>query len=76
MVPKLRKIKSTVLLVGLLPLLPMFQCVSGMGTKGDNVSYLLNSFQEGYDRRLRPNYGGMSLLHQPIKPLINFLKQQ
>ena len=30
------------------------------GTKGDNVSFLLNSFQEGYDRRLRPNYGGMS----------------
>lgn len=29
-------------------------------TKGDNVSYLLNSFQEGYDRRLRPNYGGKS----------------
>ena len=73
MVPKLRQIKSTILLVGLLP---MFYCVSGMGTKGDNVSYLLNSFQEGYDRRLRPNYGGMSLLHQPIKPLINFVKQQ
>ena len=30
------------------------------GTKGDNVSFLLNSFQEGYDRRLRPNYGGES----------------
>ena len=30
------------------------------GTKGDNVSFLLNSFQEGYDRRLRPNYGGRS----------------
>lgn len=37
-----------------------FKVVNGMGTKGDNVSYLLNSFQEGYDRRLRPNYGGMS----------------
>ena len=34
-----------------------FVCQS---TKGDNVSYLLNSFQEGYDRRLRPNYGGES----------------
>ena len=32
--------------------------VNCYGTKGDNVSYLLNSFQEGYDRRLRPNYGG------------------
>ena len=27
------------------------------GSKGDNVSYLLNSFQAGYDRRVRPNYG-------------------
>ena len=26
---------------------------------GLNVSYLLNSFQIGYDRRVRPNYGGM-----------------
>ena len=26
---------------------------------GLNVSYLLNSFQIGYDRRVRPNYGGI-----------------
>ena len=32
--------------------------VVGTGTKGDNVSFLLNSFQRSYDRRLRPNYGG------------------
>ena len=50
------------LIVGL-----VFICVHSLndvvhcyGTKGDNVSFLLNSFQEGYDRRLRPNYGGES----------------
>ena len=26
---------------------------------GLNVSYLLNNFQIGYDRRVRPNYGGI-----------------
>ena len=26
---------------------------------GLNVSYLLNEFQNGYDRRVRPNYGGI-----------------
>lgn len=29
------------------------------GSKGDNVSFLLNSFQAGYDRRVRPNYGSI-----------------
>ena len=24
-----------------------------------NISYILNSFQVGYDRRVRPNYGGV-----------------
>ena len=32
------------------------------GTRSDipavNISYILNSFQIGYDRRVRPNYGG------------------
>ena len=26
---------------------------------GLNVSFLLNNFQIGYDRRVRPNYGGI-----------------
>ena len=26
---------------------------------GVNISYILNSFQIGYDRRVRPNYGGI-----------------
>ena len=26
---------------------------------GVNISYILNSFQVGYDRRVRPNYGGI-----------------
>ena len=33
------------------------------GTRNDiqavNISYILNSFQIGYDRRVRPNYGGI-----------------
>ena len=33
------------------------------GTRSDipavNISYILNSFQIGYDRRVRPNYGGI-----------------
>ena len=54
---KLIFVKLWLLLSGQLPNLVF--CYS---TKGDNVSYLLNSFQEGYDRRLRPNYGGKYLL--------------
>ena len=36
--------------------------VSGSRSNGDsgvNISYILNSFQVGYDRRVRPNYGGI-----------------
>ena len=29
------------------------------GDPGLNVSFLLNNFQIGYDRRVRPNYGGI-----------------
>ena len=29
--------------------------------KDVNISALLNSFQMGYDKRVRPNYGGKSL---------------
>ena len=35
-------------------------CTTTTASKGDNVSFLLNSFQKSYDRRLRPNYGGKS----------------
>ena len=27
-----------------------------------NISALLNSFQMGYDKRVRPNYGGKSIV--------------
>jgi len=34
--------------------------------KDVNISALLNSFQMGYDKRVRPNYGGKSL-QKPIE---------
>ena len=40
-------------------LLLMTGLPSAEGSKGENVSFLLNSFQAGYDRRVRPNYGGI-----------------
>jgi hypothetical protein len=34
-------------------------CFSGNAGFGDvNISAILNSFQMGYDKRVRPNYGG------------------
>ena len=34
-------------------------CARGGTLSGVNISYILNSFQVGYDRRVRPNYGGV-----------------
>ena len=33
--------------------------VGNTDNPGANISYILNSFQIGYDRRVRPNYGGI-----------------
>ena len=51
-------------IVGLLALLfdktaTLAVAAQSQGNKGDvNISALLTSFQKGYDRRVRPNYGG------------------
>jgi len=37
---------------------PFVQCI-GHSPSSANVSEILNSFQIGYDRRVRPNYGGI-----------------
>ena len=36
-----------------------FSDLQDPGDPGLNVSFLLNNFQIGYDRRVRPNYGGI-----------------
>ena len=39
----------------------LFNCSSDLTGFGDiNISAILNSFQMGYDKRVRPNYGGKS----------------
>ena len=35
------------------------QADGGREASAVNISYILNSFQIGYDRRVRPNYGGI-----------------
>jgi len=56
--------------IGLIPLLALLCSLTLLGppqAKADglreasavNISYILNSFQIGYDRRVRPNYGGI-----------------
>ena len=50
--------------LGLPPLLLLLLLLSPCSPKegsreGVNISYILNSFQIGYDRRVRPNYGGI-----------------
>jgi hypothetical protein len=43
---------------------PIVNAQSGLSDNGKdvNISALLNSFQMGYDKRVRPNYGGKHLL--------------
>ena len=47
---------SATILLGLLETVPK---VSSVSPSSVNISNILNSFQIGYDRRVRPNYGGI-----------------
>jgi hypothetical protein len=48
---------------GYLSLLNMGVAAQSSNSFGDvNISAILNSFQMGYDKRVRPNYGGKVLL--------------
>ena len=45
--------------------------------KDVNISALLNSFQMGYDKRVRPNYGGKrpcSSFQSPVYVLVSYFK--
>ncbi len=58
---------------------PILFCFHGCSTDltgfGDiNISAILNSFQMGYDKRVRPNYGGRTFFYT-YSLLIIFLKK-